>query len=147
MRWMGILLLGTWMLGPAAQAEEVTQVVPTLPAWRKVPLDRVPTSQEAVALRIGIAADSFYQGRHIIVDVPTGPAFVAQIMRDPEQPADDGTLWFDAAVPFHAFNSTHPDLKLRFLLDEGCKPGQAVPEGRMPLRVTAVQARLAALAD
>lgn len=147
MRWMGMLLLAAGMLAPTAGAAEVTAVTPTSPAWRQVPIERVPTSQEAVALRIGIDADSFYQGRHIIVDVPTGPAFVAQIMRDPEQPTTDGTLWFDAVVPFHAFNSTHPDLKLRFLLDEGCKPGQAVPEGRMPLRVTTVEARLATLAD
>lgn len=147
MRWIGIMLLAAWMLAPAARAGEVTAVTPAAPAWRQVHIDRVPTSREAVALRIGIAADSFYQGRHIIVDVPTGPAFVAQIMRDPQQPSDDGILWFDAAVPFHAFNSTHPDLKLRFLLDEGCKPGEAVPPGRTPLLVTAVEARLADLAD
>lgn len=146
MRRIGIVLLAAWMLTPAAHAAEVTAVAPGTPGWRQVRLDRVPTSREAVALRIGIAADSFYQGRHIIVDVPSGPAFVAQIMRDPAQPPDGGILWFDAAVPFNAFNSTKPDLKLRFLLDEGCKPGEQVPAGRTPLLVTAVEARLAALA-
>lgn len=147
MRWMVMFLLAAWMLVPAAPAAEVTTVAPGTPGWRQIHLDRVPTAREAVALRIGIAADSFYQGRHIIVDVPSGPAFVAQIMRDPEQSPDGGILWFDAAVPFHAFSSTRPDLKLRFLLDEGCKPGEQVPAGRSPLRVTVVEARLAALAD
>lgn len=139
-------LLAGLALAPATLAGEVTQVTADKPAWRKIPLVRIPAADEQVALRIGIRADSFYGTRHIIVDVPTGPAFVAQIMRDPKATLpDDGILWFDAAVPSHAFNSTHPDLKLRFLMDEGCKPGETVPAGRGPLEVTEIQARLAAL--
>ncbi|MFV3127865.1 hypothetical protein [Niveispirillum sp. KHB5.9] len=142
-----LLLLAGLALAPATLAGEVTDVTADKPAWRKVPLKRIPTADELVALRIGIREESFYGTRHIIVDVPTGPAFVAQIMIDPKAPppAENGILWFDGAVPSHAFNSTHPDLKLRFLMDEGCKPGQAVPAGRGPLQVTEVRAELASL--
>lgn len=139
-------LLLALLLIPAAHAGEVTEVTADKPAWRQVPLKRVPTARELVALRIGIREESFYGSRHILVDVPAGPAFVAQIMRDPKAPpADDGVLWFEAAVPSHAFNSTRPDLKLRFLMDEGCKPGEAVPAGRGPVQVTEVRAELASI--
>lgn len=138
-----ILLLAVLGLAPGANAGEITEVTADRPAWRQVPLKRVPTAQELVALRIGVREESFYGTRHILVDVPAGPAFVAQIMRDPKAPpADDGILWFDAAVPAHAFNSTRPDLKLRFLMDEGCKPGEAVPTDRGPVQVTDVRAEL-----
>lgn len=141
-----LLLLVGLALAPMTLAGEITEVTASKPAWRKVPLKRIPTADELVALRIGIREESFYGTRHIIIDVPTGPAFVAQIMRDPKAPpADDGILWFDGAVPAHAFNSTHPDLKLRFLMDEGCKPGETVPDGRGPLQVTEVRAELASL--
>lgn len=142
------LLLAVLMLVPAAAtAADITEVTAGKPAWRQVPLKRVPTARELVALRIGIREESFYGSRHILVDVPAGPAFVAQIMRDPKAPpADDGILWFDAAVPAHAFNSTRPDLKLRFLMDEGCKPGEAVPPDRGPIQVTDVRAELELIA-
>ncbi|MBP7335847.1 hypothetical protein [Niveispirillum sp.] len=141
-----LLLLAGLMLAPATFAGEVTEVTAGQPAWRNVPLKRIPTARELVALRIAVREESFYGTRHIIVDVPTGPAFVAQIMRDPKAPPSaDGILWFDAAVPAHAFNSTRPDLKLRFLMDEGCKPGETVPVGRGPLQVTEVRAKLASI--
>lgn len=132
--------------GAVAGPADVTAVSAGTPGWRRIMLDRTPTPTEMVALRIGIAADSFHRGRHVIVDVPSGPAFVAQIMRETEAPDPaGGTLWFDAAVPFRAFNNANPTLTLRFLLDEGCKPGEAVPPGRGPLLVTAVNARVASL--
>ncbi|OYQ33425.1 hypothetical protein CHU95_13520 [Niveispirillum lacus] len=138
------LLLALTLVPVAAGAREITEVTAEKPAWRQVPLKRAPSARELVALRIGVREDSFYGTRHILVDVPAGPAFVAQIMRDPKAPAaDDGILWFDAAVPAHAFNSTRPILNLRFLMDEGCKPGEAVPPGRGPVQVTAVEAELA----
>lgn len=140
------LLLTGLLLTPPVLAGEVTEVTAEKPAWRKVALQRTPKASELVVLRIGIREASFHQGRHIVVDVPTGPAFVTQIMRDPKAPpSEDGMLWFDGIVPAYAFNSTHPDLKLRFLLDEGCKPGEAVPPGRGPLQVAEIQARVTAV--
>lgn len=141
-----LLLLAGLLLAPVALAGEVTEVMAGKPAWRQVPLKRIPTARELVALRIAVREDSFYGSRHMIVDVPAGPAFVAQIMRDPKAPPSvDGILWFDAAVPSHAFNSTRPGLKLRFVMDEGCKPGEAIPAGRGPLQVMDVQAELASI--
>lgn len=141
MRILALMLVGL-LLAPAALAEDVTEVVASTPAWRQVTLKRAPKADELVVLRIGIKEASFNQGRHIMVDVPTGPAFVTLMMRDPKAPKpDDGMLWFDGIVPAYAVTGAHPDLKLRFLLDEGCKPTE-VPPGRGPLQVSEVQARL-----
>ncbi|MFV3073242.1 hypothetical protein [Niveispirillum fermenti] len=146
--WPLVLLSAVYAGGAAALAGpgDVTAVSAGAPSWRRITLDRTPSPTEMVAVRIAIAADSFHPGRHVIVDVPSGPAFVAQIMREAAAEPADGTLWFDAAIPFRAFNDTTPSLSLRFLLDEGCKPGEAVPTDRGPLLVTAVDARLAPLA-
>lgn len=140
--------IGGLALLMAPDAGSATLVTAGTPSFHPVAIARVPSAREAVALRIGIAADSFNPGRHILIDVPAGPAFVAQLMRSADvTPTDDGLLWFDAAVPSSAFNSTEPTLTLRFLLDEGCKPGEAVPPGRMPLKVAEIRAQVAPLAD
>lgn len=144
----GLWVLGALMLLLGPEAHAATLVTAGTPSFHPVAIGRVPSAREAVALRIGIAADTFNPGRHILIDVPAGPAFVAQLMRSADvTPTDDGLLWFDAAVPSSAFNSTEPTLTLRFLLDEGCKPGEAVPPGRMPLHVAEILAKVAPLAD